>query len=92
MPTDTVSLKMNGPGGLLTYRSSGRVAKLSVEISGNPEYDILLHLDDLGEWAEPRGTTITREDEDTILRAILTWEQKQKAKTDLPGWARDRLK
>lgn len=90
--TGKISLEMTGRGGSFTFRDGDRIATVSTEISGNPAYDLLLYLDGLREWTQPKGVALTKDEEDEVLRALIAWENANAAKTDLPEWARKRLK
>jgi hypothetical protein len=90
--TGKISLELNGRGGCFTFKDGDRIATISTEMSGNPAYDLLLYLDGLREWTEPKGVALTRNEEDDVLRALVAWEDANATRTDLPEWARKRLK
>jgi len=86
-----IILEMKGRSGHLVYRNGDKTAKLYVEISGVPDYHIILSTEDLMEWHQPKGEIIRRDEEDQILQAIIAWEEESGMKTDIPQWARNRV-
>ena len=87
-----VTLDLKGRCGHLIYKDGRKTAKAYIEMSGVPEYQILLSMENLEEWQEPKGQLITKDDEDQILQAILAWEKESGMKTDIPAWVRTRMK
>ena len=77
--------QMNGSGrsGTITYASEGSRVEIYWEMSGVPQYDILLAPIDLREWTEPKGVKLQSEDQKSILRKLRKWTKERKLKTDI---------
>lgn len=90
--TEKISLELKGRGGCFVFKDGDRIATIGAEISGNPAYDLLLYLDGFREWTQPKGVALTKDEEDDVIRALVAWEGANATRTDLPEWARKRLK
>jgi len=79
------NFKMNNRGrsGSITYHSADNMIEVYWEMSGVPEYDILLAPIDLREWDEPKGVKIQLEMQIDILQKLRKWTKEQKLKTDI---------
>ena len=87
----TVEWKSSGRTATLVCKDGNRMVEVFVEMSGNPEYDALVWIEDLKEWNEPEGVELTKDEEDKILTAILNWEKNHKIRMDIPRSIRTRL-
>ena len=75
----TVKLKLHGRAGYLTYSEPGRHVQMDVEISGAPEYDLLVEFAECTKaWTSPEGESITVEKRDEIFTAVKLWAEKDK--------------
>ena len=79
-----IEWKSEGRAATLICKDKNKIAEVYVEMSGVPEYDGLVWLEDLKEWKEPKGVKITKEEEDRILKAILVWESNHRIRLDIP--------
>ena len=77
--------KMNrsGRSGSITYQSGDKKIEIYWEMSGVPEYDILLAPIDLKEWYNPKGVKIPLEVQMQILQELRSWFKEQNLKTEI---------
>jgi uncharacterized protein YbaR (Trm112 family) len=80
---DGFHMKPQGRWGIIYHIDNGKVLELDWEISGVPQYDILLEFETLHSWSIPDGIPIMLEEELTIRRKLLDWLNKKKIRSDL---------
>jgi hypothetical protein len=83
MKENDFQMNSSGRSGSITYQSADKKIKVYWEMSGAPEYDILLAPIDLKEWNEPKGVKIQLEMQKDILQKLRKWTKEQKLKTDI---------
>ena len=66
----------NGRCGELRYQSAGKYAGAYYEISGVPEFDLLVWLAEMQSWSD--GSPITPEENTTIVSAFKAWASQQR--------------
>ena len=69
-----VELEMTGRCGELKYYESNRYASAYVEMSGVPEYHLLVWSDDFGKWSD--GNSINKKEHEKILTAFKRWAEE----------------
>jgi len=74
----TVSLNITGRNGELSYLDKTRSVSVYVEISGSPDYDLLVSTDQLDYWSN--GEPITSDEKHTILDSFDLWAKSEKVK------------
>jgi hypothetical protein len=71
-----VALHMRGRDGRLTYAEGGRTASAYAEISGAPEYALLVRSADMSSWSD--GEAISAADHDRIMAAFKCWAVRER--------------
>jgi len=66
----------NGRCGELRYQGTGKYADAYYEISGTPEFDLLVWLPDMKSWSD--GSSITPEERVIIQSAFQAWAKRQR--------------
>lgn len=77
------SLKSFGRCGNIELEKEGRILEICWEMSGSPEFDILLAPIDLKKWSKPADKEILREEQFEILNNLRLWLKGQRIKTDI---------
>jgi hypothetical protein len=67
------SFRAQGRQGFIYYREGNRVLELYWEMSGIPEYDILLNVFGLGRWVWPSIEETPMADRGRIRQALEAW-------------------
>ena len=67
------SFRASGRQGYIYYREEGRIMELYWEMSGVDEYDILLSLNGLREWALPHVEPVDSAKQKEILTDMQSW-------------------
>jgi hypothetical protein len=80
---NTFLLKSSGRSGTIAFEKGGHNLDICWEMSGSPEYDILLAPIDLQKWNKPIGKDIPRAEQFEILNELRLWLKGQNIKTDL---------
>jgi hypothetical protein len=77
--------KMNNHGrcGTITYKTGCNKIVVEWEMSGSPEYDILLAPMDIREWNEPKGIKIPLEMQKEFLQSLRSWFKYKGLKSDI---------
>ena len=65
--------KTQGRQGSIYYREGDKTLELAWEMSGVPEYDILLHLTGLTSWILPQTEALSETDAARIEEALKAW-------------------
>lgn len=68
----------NGRSGKLQYRGDGKFAVAYYEVSGVPEYDILVWFSAMKSWSD--GTVIAPEEKQIILSEFEAWAKRNKTR------------
>jgi hypothetical protein len=74
------SFRASGRDGFIYYREGARVLELYWEMSGVNEYDVLLSLKGLREWALPHVESIEPAKQEEILAALRSWLSANKVR------------
>src|SRR5690606_6024417 len=74
-PERRVELRMSGRSGALVYVEGAREAAVYVEVSGVPEYDLLVWADRLGRWST--GEALTEAERARALDAYRAWARRE---------------
>jgi hypothetical protein len=83
------SFHASGRSGSILYRREARILEIYWEMSGVPEYDILLWIEDIHTWTRPEREKIDLGERETIIRELEAWLWKEKIRTDaFPNSAR----
>jgi hypothetical protein len=80
---DGFHFKGYGRGGNIVYQEGQRSCKIEYEISGVPEYHILVFFDALKNWNTPGDIPISKEEKELIRNNLLEWLAKKKLKAQL---------
>jgi hypothetical protein len=70
---DGFTLVAHGRGGFIYYREAGKILELFWEMSGVPEFDILLNTFGLGNWVWPSSEPVSPADRSRIHDALASW-------------------
>jgi len=78
-------LKSHGREGSIYYvDESKRVCECSFELSGSPEYDILVFAEDLNEWFLPKKKRLTAAEKNEIIARMKNWFAQSNTRARLP--------
>ncbi len=72
-PLPRVEFRPSGRLADLVYVTEDAEAKMTAEMSGSSEYDILAHAESLQTWSN--GKQISEDEKLLILRALKSWEK-----------------
>jgi hypothetical protein len=75
--------KNNGRAGTIYYVESGRILEINYEISGVPQYDLLIYFDAVDEWALPVKKSISFAEKETIKERLKAWFDERKIRAEL---------
>jgi hypothetical protein len=64
------TFKADGRSGFVYYREGEQILEIYWEMSGVPQYDILISLSEIREWARPRGVAIPSHKRDQIISGL----------------------
>ena len=70
------SFKAHGRGGFIYYREGEKVLELYWEMSGVPEYDILLNTFGLRTWIWPQSSPVNNADYARLRDQLVLWLQQ----------------
>jgi len=76
-------LKSYGRAGTIYYIDNGKVLEIGFEMSGVPQYDLLLDFDNIESWAIPKGEPLNTNQRAEIRQQFLEWLKAKRIKTDL---------
>lgn len=76
-------LKSQGRAGTIYYIDNGRVLEIGFEMSGVPQYDLLLFFDSIETWSIPKGEPLNVNQKTQIRDQLLEWLKTKRIKTDL---------
>ncbi|MBI2812919.1 MAG: hypothetical protein HYX71_01385 [Opitutae bacterium] len=71
-----------GRSGAIFYKRDEHVLELYWEMSGVPDYDILLWIDESYFWTYPKKEKIEDTERDQIIRALDLWLRKENLRSD----------
>jgi hypothetical protein len=80
---DGFHLKSQGRAGTIYYIDNGRVLEICFEMSGVPQYDLLLFFDNIENWSIPKGEPLDVSQKTQIREQLLEWLKTKRIKTDL---------
>jgi len=80
---DGVTLKMNGRYGALYYKKDFSYIDIYVELSGVPQYQLLIWFKDISHWTYPSYREITQEEKSLIKEEIIIYLEKQGISSDI---------
>jgi hypothetical protein len=73
----------NGRGGTLYYVRDRKVGEIYWEISGVPQYDLLIAVNSVNHWALPAPQTMTEAEKQKLRDELEVWLKKQRIRADL---------
>ncbi len=77
------TFKTRGRQGSIYYREGDKTLELVWEMSGVPEYDILLHLAGLTTWVLPQTEALSEADAARIEEALRAWLKAMNYRAEL---------
>ena len=77
------TFKSSGRCGYIYFKEAGRLIEFNWEMSGVPQYDVLLWPEEVKEWIYPERVAVPEEKQRTILLALKTWLGKEGIESDL---------
>jgi hypothetical protein len=77
------TFKANGRQGSIYLREGEKTLEIPWEMSGVPQYDILVHLSGLSRWILPQAEPISGEDQARIEEALKAWLTSVKYRAEL---------
>jgi hypothetical protein len=81
--TDGFHIKYHGRAGMIYYVDNGNVLEIEFEMSGVPQYDLLLYFDNLKGWTIPKNEPFAFKEQSVIKEKLLEWLKNKRIKTDL---------
>jgi hypothetical protein len=80
---DGFYLKSHGRAGTIYYIDNGRVLEIGFEMSGVPQYELLLFFDNIETWSIPKNELLSVSQKTRIHEQLLDWLKSKRIKTDL---------
>lgn len=77
-------LKSQGRDGTIYYVNNGKLLEIYFEMSGVPEYDLLLSFDSIKSWAIPKNEDLSLTQKKEIRKLLLEWLKESQIRSDLP--------
>ena len=68
---------------LIYYIDNGKVLEIDFEMSGVPQYDLLLYFDTLKGWTIPKNEPFAFRQQSEIQERLLAWLKSKRIKSDL---------
>lgn len=76
-------LSKGGRNGTLYYIANGKVCEIYWEISGVPQFNILLYFESLDSWALPTKQKMTSDEKEKIKSELLDWLTEKNISAEL---------
>jgi hypothetical protein len=76
-------IKSYGRAGKIIYVDNEKVCEIDLEVSGVPQFTILIYFDALQYWTKPEGALISNEEKLEIRSKLIDWLAKKKLKAQL---------
>lgn len=76
-------LKSYGRAGTIYYIDNGKVLEIGFEMSGVPQYDLLLFFDNIETWSIPEAEPLNLNQKKQIREQLLEWLETKRIRTDL---------
>jgi hypothetical protein len=76
-------IKYHGRSGMIYYIDNGKVLEIEFEMSGVPQYDLLVYFDTLKGWTIPRSDPFGFNEQSEIRERLLEWLKSKRIKSDL---------
>lgn len=76
-------IKHNGRAGIIYYIDEGKVLEIYFEMSGVPQYDLLLYFDTLTGWTIPKGESFAPKEQSAIKEKLLECLKSKRIKSDV---------
>lgn len=70
-------IKSYGRGGKIIFVNDEKVCKMDLEVSGVPQFTILIYFDALRYWTKPAGVLISNEEKLEIRSKLIDWLAKK---------------
>ena len=80
---DGFHIQKGGRHGTIYYISNGKVCEIYWEMSGVPQYDILISFDLVDSWALPVKQLLTEKEQQQIKTALILWLNEQNIRSDI---------
>ncbi|HET6767195.1 MAG TPA: hypothetical protein VFH08_07345 [Chitinophagaceae bacterium] len=76
-------IRSYGRAGKIIFVDKEKVCEMEFEISGVPQFTILIYFDALQYWTKPEGVLISNEQKHEIRSKLIDWLAKKKLKAQL---------
>ena len=80
--TEGFNFHASGRSGSIFYKRGPRILELYWEMSGVPQYDILLWIEDSYFWTHPQKEKIDEAERNQIIADLELWLWKKKIRSD----------
>ncbi len=80
---DGFRMESSGRSGVIAFREAGRALSIGWEMSGSPDFDILLAPMDLRRWSVPAGEAIVLETQLELLGRLRAWLRQEGIRSDI---------
>lgn len=76
-------IRSHGRTGKIIFVDNERVCDMELEVSGVPQFTILIYFDALQYWTKPEGVLISNEEKLEIRSKLIGWLARKKLKAQL---------
>lgn len=76
------TLHVEGRSGAVFYKRDEHILEIYWEMSGVPEYDILLSTEEIRYWKYPHKEEVADMERDQIVGALESWLRKENLRSD----------
>jgi|GEM_PF-743692 len=83
LPVNGFYMRSHGRSGYIYYIEDGNVVEIYWEVSGVPQYDILLSFYGLKGWSYPSSIPFAASEKEVIYDKLLKWLKEKNIRTDL---------
>lgn len=80
---DGFHIQKGGRDGTIYYIENGKVCEIYWEISGIPQYDILVRFDVVDAWVLPTKQPFAADEKKKIERALILWLKEENIRADI---------
>jgi len=76
-------IESKGRAGTIYYVENKKVLKIDLEVSGVPQFDILVYFDNIVSWTLPVAQELTNKEKSEIRIKLIDWLHKKKIRAEI---------
>jgi hypothetical protein len=76
-------IKSKGRAGTIYYVENKKVLEIDLEVSGVPQFDILVYFDNVNNWTLPDDQELTNKEKSEIRIKLIDWLKAKKIRAEL---------